>query len=60
MSRNQSLPEQSKSYWQALSFLMIVTSSIGLYYGVDSGESWITRLFMGIITLGMAIAIWRS
>jgi hypothetical protein len=60
MSSNQPLREQSKSYWQALSFLMIVMSSIGLYYGVDSGESWITWLFMGIITLGMAIAIWRS
>ncbi len=60
MSSNQPLREQSKSYWQALSFLMIMTSSIGLFYGVDSGESWITWLFMGIITLGMAIAIWRS
>jgi len=60
MSSNRAVRDQSKSYWQALSFLMIVMSSIGLYYGVDSGESWITWLFMGIITLGMAIAIWKS
>lgn len=60
MNEGPSLRERIGYSGQLLSFLLILISSIGIYSGVYSGEAWQTWLFMGGITLGMALAAWIS
>lgn len=60
MSEEQKADKRTKLQLQILAFITIVVSSIGLYYGVNSGTDWMTWTFMVLISIAMTVAIWAS
>ena len=51
---------ENKLRLQGLSFLLILMASLGVYFSVQAGSSFLTLTLMLLIALGMAISMWVS
>ncbi len=46
-----------KFWLQTLAFILITLPSVGLYYSVAHDVSWATWILMGVVVVGMVLAI---
>ncbi len=57
MNKKKVWPAWLKSWLQILSFILIILPPIGLYYSVTYDVMWVTWILMGVIAVGMVLAI---
>jgi hypothetical protein len=56
MSQNKT-PAQRKFWLQILAFCLVMLPPIGLYFSVTLGAAWATWGLMGLIAVGMILAM---
>lgn len=60
MSENGDFRVRNKFWLQAMAFLLIVLSSIALYFSVSATINWATWTLMVLIAVGMIVEMWVS
>lgn len=60
MKEDKPVWERHRVKLQAIAFILIMLSPVGLYFTVEYDIRWATLLLMGLVALGMAIGLWVS
>ena len=58
MNNDDSLRIRHRFTFQCIAFAMIILPPIGLFQSTTGGNPVLTMVLMGVITIGMALAIW--
>lgn len=56
----RSFRERHRFALQTMAFGLILLPPVGLYFTVTSGVMWATWALMGLIAVGMLLALWSS